>query len=116
MCKLTRESTDEDFERARRRWTYFKREVTRGGSQPGSEPGEARKVISEIFQDSAWKNFAAVRHWRYQHSQKFLEKRREYYREKIKDARSTPEARARLAEARRRQRVAKSAQDEKSRS
>ncbi len=93
MATLTRESDDQTYKKVEHRWYYYKRVVT----EAATEPGDARRVLGEIFDEPAWRNFSLVRNLRFHRSERFLERKRAYdrerYAEKLKASRSTPEYR-----------------------
>ena len=112
MTTLTHDSSDAEFRRAERRWYYYKRNVT----ETATEPGDARRLIAETFEDLAWQNFSTIRQWRWKQSEKFKARKKAYdgkrYETKLKAQRSSPEyrERARL----RRQAARRAAREESS--
>lgn len=110
MATVTPDTSEEDFRKVERRWAYFKRVA----EEKAIEPGEAQAVIGEAYTEPAFLAYQAIRRARYRASErgkaKLRVKRKAYdaaYYEKIKATRSTPEARARLAQKRKEQRQAK---------
>jgi len=105
MAALTRDSSDDDFKAVRSHWGLYKRLVT----EAATEPGEAKRILAEVFTDHAWANFREVRQWRLRRSETFREKRRSYnhdlYVATLKARRSTPDYKAGAAARRREQRA-----------
>ena len=110
MAKLTGESTDAEIERMGRRWWYVRKRL----AAEASEPGESARLYKEMIAAPEMKNFFTIRSaFRARHPEIKRRINRRYYERVLKESRSTPEARALLAEARRRQRAAKSAAENK---
>jgi hypothetical protein len=104
MAKLTVDSSDEDVRRLDRRWWYVRKRL----ADEATEPGEAARVYQEMVRTQELKKFFAFRSS--YRARDICRKRwlnHRYYQRVLKDARSTAEARAGLAEARRRQRASK---------
>jgi hypothetical protein len=104
---ITVDSPTEDIARVYSAYYYFKRALVR----EAGEPGEARELLRGIFTDPAFARFWSIRRRRYRQTDAYKERRRAYdrrrYQSRLKGARSTPEAKARLAKARREQRAGK---------
>ncbi len=95
----------EEVERAYRAYYYIKQVAAR----EAEEPGEAREFLRALFAEPEFARFWGIRRRRYRQTDEYRERRRAYdrrrYQAKLKAQRTTPEARVRLAETRRRQRA-----------
>jgi hypothetical protein len=108
MAKLTRDATDDDIRRLDRRWWYVRKRL----AVEATEPGESARLYKEMLATPELQRFFELRSaYRARHPELRRQLNRKYYERVLKDARSTPEARGRLAEARRRQREAKAARN-----
>jgi hypothetical protein len=105
--KINAESSDDDIRRVYAGYYYLKRALVR----EALEPGEARDLLVNLFQEPEFASFWAIRRERYRRTEGYKERRRAYdkrrYVDRLKERRSTPEARALLAQRRRAQRAAK---------
>lgn len=108
MTSITADSTDSEIERMERRWRYVRRRL----AHEATEPGESARLIQEMVATPELQTFFVARSaYRARHPEIKRTINQRYYERVLKDERTTPEARAQLSEARRRQRAAKAAQD-----
>jgi hypothetical protein len=107
---ISDDSPIEAMERAYRAYYYVKQVAVR----EAQEPGEARAFMRALFAEPEFARFWSIRRARYRKTAEYQVRRRAYdrrrYEMKLRDERTTPEVRARLAEVRRRQRAKRKAQ------
>lgn len=101
MSKLTSESSDVEIEKMNRRWRYVRKRL----GVEASEPGESATLYEEMITAPEMRNFFVFRAaYKARHPEIKRRINARYYERVLKVQRSTPEARVRLAAARRQQR------------
>lgn len=112
MAALTPETPRDEVSRVIGSWRRYREEVAKAGVDLG-EPGEAKVVIESMYPEMEYRNFDRVRTRFRQQSKDAMKAKRAYakqhYQTTAKAQRSTPEARAKLAAARKAQRARKKA-------
>lgn len=110
MAQASAEDPDSIL-RVKRRWAYFKKRA----AEEATEEGESYELVRSFYSTEEFRNYKTVQRATdpYFETEKYRERHRSqnqaWYASKGSEARKTPEARARLADARRRQREAKRA-------
>jgi hypothetical protein len=104
---ITEASSDQDVRRVYARYRYVRSILVK----EATEAGEARRIIRELFADPGFVRFWKIRTARYVRTAGYREWKSRYnqrhYQTVVRAQRSTPEARAILAQRRREQRAAK---------
>lgn len=106
LGRLTVDSSDDDIRRMDRRWWYVRKRIT----TEATEPGESARLYAAMVVTEELQRFFMLRSaYRARNREYRRRVSRRYYERVLRAQRSTPEARADLAEARRRQRAARKA-------
>lgn len=104
MATLTTTSTEREFRSARGRLRHFKRAV----QDEAVGDDDPQDVISEVYSDPAFRSYERVRTARLHRGERYRQWAKAYDSERSgRPERKTPEARARLAAARKAQRLKK---------